>query len=536
MNPTTIQILGTVFFACAVIHTFMVKKFEEISHKYPHGSIGENTFHFLGEVEAVFGMWAAVFLIFYSFTNGFVVYDDAHNVVGGAIHYLNSQNYTEPMFVFVIMCMAGTRPIILLTEKMIKAVAKVLPFPGRMAFYISALILGPLLGSFITEPAAMTVTALILLEYFYSNKMSKKFMYATIGLLFVNISIGGTLTHFAAPPVLMVASKWDWGIMHMATNFGFKAAISIVICTLAVAFAFKKELTGKLQDKQDHENTMVPTWWITMIHIIFLALVVYTAHHMVFFMGLFMFFLGFVAVTKEYQDELKLKESLLVGFFLAGLVTLGTMQQWWLQEVLTQLGDFTLFLGATGLTAITDNAALTYLGSLVDLTDGQKYGLVAGAVAGGGLTVIANAPNPAGFGILKKSFGEDGISPLGILAGAALPTIVAMICFQVIPSIPMGEAHAVETAAIHAPLEQAHTTESTEATEITAVKTVETPATPTGTAVETDQTAAETVIEKVETTETVISEEVKEAAEDTVKEAVKDTVKEAKEMVKEVTK
>ncbi len=523
MNPTTIQIIGTVLFACAVIHTFMVKKFEEISHKYPHGSIGENLFHFLGEVEAVFGMWAAVFLIFYSFTNGFVVYDDAHNVVGGAIHYLNSQNYTEPMFVFVIMCMAGTRPVILLAEKMIKTAAKVLPFPGRMAFYISALILGPLLGSFITEPAAMTVTALILLEYFYSNKMSKKFMYATIGLLFVNISIGGTLTHFAAPPVLMVAGKWHWGIMHMITNFGFKAAVSVVICTFAVAFAFKKELTGKLEDKQGHENTMTPTWWITMIHLIFLALVVYTAHHMVFFMGLFMFFLGFVAVTKEYQDELKLKESLLVGFFLAGLVTLGTMQQWWLQEVLTKLGDFTLFLGATGLTAITDNAALTYLGSLVDLTDGQKYGLVAGAVAGGGLTVIANAPNPAGFGILKKSFGEDGISPLGILAGAALPTIVAMICFQVIPSIPMGEAHAEEATAIHAPVEQAQTTMATEAKETAPVKTVET-----------DQPAAETTAEKIETAEAEISEQVQEAAEDTV-EAVKEVAAETKEMVKEAT-
>src|SRR5690606_7391808 len=114
--------------------------------------------------------------------------------------------------------------------------------------------------------------------------------------------------------------------------------------------------------------------------------VVYTAHHMVFFMGLFLFFLGFIAVTSEYQDEPKLKESLLVGFFLAGLVTLGQMQAWWLKEVLTQLGDFTLFLGATGLTAITDNAALTYLGSLVDLTDSAKYNLVAGAVAGGGLT------------------------------------------------------------------------------------------------------------------------------------------------------
>ena len=118
-------------------------------------------------------------------------------------------------------------------------------------------------------------------------------------------------------------------------------------------------------------------------------------------------------------------------FFLGGLVTLGGMQGWWLKELLTRLGDFTLFFGATILTAVTDNAALTYLGSLVDLTDSAKYNLVAGAVAGGGLTVIANAPNPAGFGILKGSF-KDGINPLKLFLGSFLPTLVACLCFQIL--------------------------------------------------------------------------------------------------------
>ena len=279
----------------------------------------------------------------------------------------------------------------------------------------------------------MTVTALILLDYFYSNKgMSSRFKYATLGLLFVNISVGGTLTHFAAPPVLMVAGKWHWGMGHMMSHFGYKAALAIVLCTLAAAFIFKNELKGKLEIKQGHDNILKPTWWITLIHLFFLALVVYTSHHMVFFLGLFLFFLGFIAVTGEYQDEPKLKESLLVGFFLAGLVTLGDQQAWWLQSVLKSLGDLPLFLGATGLTAITDNAALTYLGSLVELSDSAKYNLVAGAVAGGGLTVIANAPNPAGYGILKDAF-PGGISPLGLIAGAIGPTIVVCLFFQLLP-------------------------------------------------------------------------------------------------------
>lgn len=437
MNPTNLQLVGTILFACAILHTFLVSKIQHLAHKYPEGSMMENLLHFLGEVEAVFGMWAAAFIVYYSATQGFAVYDDHHKVVGGALKYLEQDvNYTEAAFVFVIMCMAGTRPIIVLAEKIIGMIAKVLPFPGKMAFYISALIVGPILGSFITEPAAMTVTALILLDYFFSDeKMSMKFKYATIGLLFVNVSIGGTLSHFAAPPVLMVAGKWHWGFMHMLTNFGYKATISIIIGTLVIAFLFKNELAGKLEIKEKSENWLAPTWWMTLIHIIFMGLVVFSAHHMVFFLGLFLFFLGFTTVTNEYQDQIKLKESLLVGFFLGGLVTLGGQQGWWLQPILTQLGDFVLFVGATSLTAITDNAALTYLGTLVELTDSAKYNLVAGAVAGGGLTVIANAPNPAGFGILKGTFGKDGINPGKLLLGALFPTILAMVMFQILPNL-----------------------------------------------------------------------------------------------------
>lgn len=436
MNPSNIELVGTILFACAVLHTFLVSKIQHLAHKYPEGSMMENLLHFLGEVEAVFGMWAAIFIGYYCMTQGLMVYDENHKIVGGALKYLEQDlNFTEPAFVFVIMCMAGTRPIIVFAEKIIMAISKLIPLPGKMAFYIASLVIGPILGSFITEPAAMTVTALILLDYFYSSEMSNKFKYATLGLLFVNISIGGTLSHFAAPPVLMVAGKWHWGFSHMITHFGYKAVISIVIATIVIAFMFKDELKGKLEIKAKHEAWMKPTWWMTTIHLVFMGLVVYTAHHMVFFLGLFLFFLGFAAVTQEYQDEIKLKESLLVGFFLGGLVTLGGQQAWWLKPILSGLPDLALFVGSTGLTAITDNAALTYLGSLVELSDSAKYNLVAGAVAGGGLTVIANAPNPAGFGILKGSFGKDGISPLGLLMGAIGPTILAMICFQLLPSL-----------------------------------------------------------------------------------------------------
>ena len=169
------------------------------------------------------------------------------------------------------------------------------------------------------------------------------------------------------------------------------------------------------------------------MHILFLLGVVVFAHHPAVFMSLFLFFLGFSSAYKHHQNELILKEALLVGFFLAGLVVLGGMQQWWLEPTLISMDSDVVFYGATILTAFTDNAALTYLGSLVDgLSDEFKISLVGGAVTGGGLTVIANAPNPAGISILREYFHEKSVNPLGLLLGALIPTFITIIAFRLI--------------------------------------------------------------------------------------------------------
>ena len=57
---------------------------------------------------------------------------------------------------------------------------------------------------------------------------------------------------------------------------------------------------------------------------------------------------------------------------------------------------------------------------------------MAGAVTGGGLTVIANAPNPAGFAILRPHFDDEAINPLGLVAAALVPTLVAMAAFRLL--------------------------------------------------------------------------------------------------------
>jgi hypothetical protein len=279
----------------------------------------------------------------------------------------------------------------------------------------------------------MTLAALMLAPLVFRPGIPEWIKYGALGVLFVNVSIGGTLTSFAAPPVLMVAATWNWGTSFMAANFGWKAAIAVTINATAISFLLRSHLSDMAQSTSESEVKVPPS--VSAIHLLFLATVVVFAHHPVIFLGVFLFFLGFTHAYSHYQNPLILKEGLLVGFFLAGLVVLGGMQQWWLQPIVSSLEPTALFFGALGLTAITDNAALTYLGSLIDgISDKAKYMLVAGAVAGGGLTVIANAPNPAGVALLKNGFNDGAIGIGGLLLGALLPTTVAAVLLLLWPS------------------------------------------------------------------------------------------------------
>jgi hypothetical protein len=415
MNPSLIQVLGTALFAAAILHTFSTSVFERLAHRNVRHA---GFWHLLGEVEIVFGLWAMVLMVFMFSLEGKQAGTD----------YLESRNFTEPMFVFAIMVIAGTKPVLQLAGTSVRWLGRLSPFGDNVGVFFCVLSLLPLLGSFITEPAAMTVAALTLRDRFLNKGMSSRFMYATLGVLFVNVSIGGTLTPYAAPPVLMVAGHWGWDTSFMISQFGWKAIIAVIVNASVLTLLFRRQLKNLEADYSTSED-FVPAP-VILVHLFFLASVVIFSHHPAVFMGLFLFFLGFTAAYQRYQNPLILREGLLVSFFLAGLVVLGGQQQWWLQPLLTRMSDTAVFFGATALTAVTDNAALTYLGSLVDgLSPAFKYALVAGAVAGGGLTVIANAPNPAGFSILRGHFPDGAINPMLLLASAVPPTLVALMAF-----------------------------------------------------------------------------------------------------------
>lgn len=420
--PHSVQVIATVLFAIAIVHTFSVPVFARLAHKNgPHAGV----WHFLAEVEAVFGVWAFVLIVVMALVAG----------TSTMIEYMDTRNFTEPLFVFAIMVVAGSRPIIELVSAAVRLIALALPVPRQLATFFVVLTFVPLAGSLITEPAAMTLAALLIRDGYFKRPGHNGFKYMTLGVLFVNVSIGGVLSVYAAPPVLMVAKTFGWDTSFMLANFGWRAVAAVALNALLLTLIHRKLLTSGQAEThhgvtQDN-NARIPP--VTMlIHVAFLVGIVMTAHHPAIFMGLLILFIGFCQAYQRFQSPLMIREGLMVGFFLAGLVLLGGLQKWWLQDLLGSLSPIVLFWGSTALTAITDNAALTYLGSLVDGTSPEwRYMLVAGAVTGGGLTVIANAPNPAGFAILKSSFTDETISPGPLFLSALVPTLIAATFFLI---------------------------------------------------------------------------------------------------------
>ncbi len=449
------NLVVSLLFLAAIIHTFCVGYFRKIATKLEeqyqlnakingvekvtyNGQVIKKVcsraefFYLLGEVEIVFGMWVIPVFWSIAFSFGWEI----------TLQYMTTVNFTEPMFVVVIMTLASSRPIEQFSETCMRMAARI-GKGSTAAWWFAVLTIGPLLGSFITEPGAMTISAVLLAKYFYQKKPSMAFSYATIGLLFVNVSVGGTLSHFAAPPVLMVAGKWNWDTLFMLSHFGWKAVLGIIASNIIYFTIFRSEFKRmdfvklaqsdhhNLVENKNHNDPIPPI--ITLVHILLMTWTVFSSHYPVLFFPGFFLFLGFRQATAHWQNDTNIKPPLLVGAFLAGLVVHGGLQAWWIAPILGGLGETTLMLGSTFLTAFNDNAAIAYLSTLVPtLTESMKYAVIVGAVTGGGLTVIANAPNPAGISILQGFF-KYGVSPVKLALGALLPTIIIGFSFMMLP-------------------------------------------------------------------------------------------------------
>lgn len=440
----------TLVFLGAIIHTFLAGRFERYSHKlalrykeklketnfrvmHPEErlpvSFASAIFHFLGEVEAVFGIWIIPFMFvcwkYYSFEDfsgllelrlllhGAHVRDDYHDhrlfpphlQAGGIRSQLRRQTWK------------------IFARGLVDFRDDPCP-PARLPDY----------GTCRHDDRRPDPEQEVL-----RPQAEEDPDVCNAGAAFCEYFHRGHPDAFCRPPVVMVAEKWDWGLAHMIQHFGWKAVSAIIISNLAYFFLFRKEfarLAAQQREFNEFDDAVPQSWedrndkipaWVTLAHVCFLTWTVLFAHEPVMFIGSFLFFIGFTVATPQYQNQMSLRVPMMVGFFLAGLVILGGVQAWWLEPVLTRLGDYAM-IGATLLTAFNDNAAVTFLASTVpNLPEAVKYSVVAGAVTGGGLTVIANAPNPAGQAILGKYF--KGINPLWLFAWAAFPTAIVFIFF-----------------------------------------------------------------------------------------------------------
>ena len=444
ISSEPLNLVATIIFLLAIIHTFcaplflgIARRIEEQHHLRwleSNDAARENVeepvsfravfMHYLGEIEAVFGVWALPLLAAVVFAKG---WEPAKFFLEHSVHF------TEAVFVVIVMAIASTQPILYLVERLLAVVAR-LTGATPASWWLSILIIGPILGSLITEPAAMTVCAVLLGQHFFRYRPSKKLCYATLALLFCNVSIGGALTNFAAPPVLLVADKWGWDTPFMFWTFGIRAVGAVLVATTAYYLIFRDELQG-LRAKVTcfdvehpiHEKS-VPVG-VIVGNIMFLVWTIVQAGSPRLIIIGFLFFLAFVDATRHFQRAVSLRAPLLIGFFLAGLVIHGAFQAWWIEPVLMRISNLPLFFTSIGLSAFNDNASITYLASLVPNSSPElRYFVTAGAIAGGGLTIIANAPNPIGHSLLARFF-DGGISQGKLVLAAVIPVMINALFF-----------------------------------------------------------------------------------------------------------
>ena len=439
-------------FLAAVIHAFLVFKISAYAKKWdethansfsqsPRKKLISQILHLLSEVEIVFVLWAVVLLL--------ALILNPEKGWGVMIQYLwggdingpataRSSKFIEPIFVAVVMVVASTKPVLDFTSFLLNRLVKIFGGTTAAAWFV-ILTIGPILGSLITEPAAMTIAALLLASQFYVYKPSVSLSYATLALLFVNTSVGGSLTHFAAPPIVMVAGHWGWGLVEVFNQFGLASIFTILISNTVYFLFFRKELLS-FKNNSEAVSTLQSPSWLILMHLSFIAgfVVLLANHQLTSIWILFFVFLILLKLTRSLQQPIAWRSPILVGLFLAGLVILGGLQSWWIAPILVRLDEVTLMISTIVLSAFNDNATIAYLAAQVPMLSentsaaaGLRQAVIAGALAGGGMTVIANAPNLAGQTLLSKFF-EGGVSPLRLAIWALFPTIIATASFWLV--------------------------------------------------------------------------------------------------------
>ena len=423
-----------VIFFLAIAHTFLTPqihawagnlKMMQIAHPYHwrfYYFLSE-LLHLNSEIEVIFGLWLLPLFVWASLFTDWAAIQE----------YIVGRDYTFALYIMVIIVVIGSRPIISFAERVLEFIARI----GRDsagAWWLTIMTVGPLLGSLLKEPGAMALSAILLSKKFYPYRPSRAFQYATLGLLFANISVGGLLSPYSSRALFFAAKSWGWDTHYMFTHFGWKLLIGIVLINSFYYCLFRKNFKEsfpkKLPALAKGEESVPTPFWITIIHLAFVISISVYSLHAAIFIGIFIVFLGFHQVTRFYQSKLHIKQAALVGFFFVSLILHGELQGFWMVPLLRDFGEHVMVGGGFLLSAFTDNAIVNYLAvQIPSFTPRAQYLLVAAAMSAGGLTAIANVANPIGLTILRPSFHEE-ISLFKLFLGGLFPSLFYLLIFM----------------------------------------------------------------------------------------------------------
>lgn len=436
--PSQFELFTFVIFICAVIHTFLTPSFYSLYHQYDRMAL-RNTkksnhyrslseiFYLLSEVELVFGFWILPLAL------GLFFISDLDFLVS----YLQTRDYTYALYMTVVVAFVSTKPIVHISEKILEAFSKLGGNHPR-SWWWTILTLGPVFDIFLKEPGAMTISSILLAKTVFPFIKNTRFQYATLALLFINISLGGLFLPQFSRSLFLIARQENWEIAYTFFRFSWKAFLIIVLNNGFYYVFFRKYLpteTKPIQEILEKEKKGEPPFWIILIHLVFLGLIVVSSEYPPIFLGMFFLFLGVHRATFSYQGKeqgpLFLKPAILVGFFFASLLIHGEFQKWWAVQLLENV-DFKMgYVTSIFLSSLIDNAVVLYfLDQFKPISEEVLYAFVTGSLSSGALTLMANGPNLIGYSNLREFF--NGKVSLIALFFAALPlTILASLIFWI---------------------------------------------------------------------------------------------------------
>lgn len=435
---STLRTGATLLFFFSIVHTFLTpwfyNRFQICQHRktiFPERWKKylwlSECYRLLGKVEIVFILWAVPLFLLFLCTEGYKM----------TISYFNSRNYIFSLFIIIMLILLESRPIVYLSERIFSSIAKIGKQSPR-CWWWTLMIATPLSSVLLKETGAMIIATALLARNFYKFSPSTRFAYATMGLLFSNISLGGLTTGLSSRALFIILPSVKWGNGFILKYFCWKAIIAMLVSTTVYYLIFRKEFARfpKLVTGSSSVKEHIPKW-IICVHILLICAVILARFVPLLMVAILMFYLGFQKFTIFYQRPIRIGKACFVGLFYAGLVIFGELQEWWVLELMHRMSDFGYMMTSYVLSIFLDNALVNYLvHNLPVATDCFLYLVIAGCMSAGGLTIISNIPNIVGYLALRPFFPSSSFSLGWLFLFALGPSIIAVMTFWILKDIP----------------------------------------------------------------------------------------------------